>query len=135
MDEHVAMKDRSPFQISIDYEDGVVIEIIHKGTGLRIVGCPRADETVARAEHRLCEQLYAGIFKPDDYIFSTGRCQVDGKIGSFYAVTHKPTGTSRVRDSIRSVLGHHTRSELVEEVLRELWTEGLLAPESVPSSD
>lgn len=120
------MVHQKDFNIKIDYDDaGLLVVVMHKPTGIQRIARPSSRESVQEVKDRLFFEVRSEFFNEDEFTFEIGRCKVNGKVGDWYGVTHLPTGKSRTTNSIEHPVTHNVHYELLDEIVEELWNEGI----------
>ena len=114
----------SEFRIEYDV-NGPIVHGDHKPTGVKgqmrsWLGLPIED-----VKKGLINSLLADILAYDRWDWSVGSCKVNGKIGSFYILSHQPSGKGRGRNSIehQTTPQHKMLNELMGEIVAELIAE------------
>jgi hypothetical protein len=115
------------FHVEVGCDDeGMLVTISHAPTNQERSGRPMDGETCAKVQDRLRNELIRTFFSLSDFRFQMGRCQVDGKIGDFYSVEHLPSRRSKSLDTISTPNSRYPHHELLESLLDDLWSEGVL---------
>jgi hypothetical protein len=111
---------KTDFHIKLDYdESGLIVIVTHKPAGIERHARPGKGESVQRVRDNLLKEVQDQVYDPDEFEFGIGRCVKEGKTRTFYSANHKPTGKSR------SSLGEVTWREMLDELVQELWNEGI----------
>jgi hypothetical protein len=114
------------FETEFDYdEQGLAVVVTHRPTGMRRIGRRSGSESLARTQTRLIEEIRREFFNPDEFQFSIGQCEVDGRIAAWYCVTHRPTGKNKSADGITIPNQHEAQQQLLDALVAELWQQGI----------
>lgn len=110
------------FHIQIDHDDlGLLVVVIHKPTGLQRQGRPTSVESIQQVKDKLLTQVEFEFYNPDEFELLTGRCVIDGRVGTFYSVTHKPSGKIRRATTVGPQSSKAVHRDLLDELVAELW--------------
>ncbi len=112
------------FEVGGD-DNGLFVTVTHRTTGRKLTARLDPDCGVASTWARLGRELVGEFHVSGDYLFEVGRCQVEGRFGTFHRVIHQPTGRSRKVDSVTGDI-RHARVRLLDSLVEELWRAGLL---------
>jgi hypothetical protein len=119
------------FHVEVSQDDvGLLVTVTHVPTKQTRHARPKKGESCFKVESRLRSEITATFLRVEDFLLEVGRCEVDGKFGGFYRVTHEPSGRSKRMDTITSPNVKHPQQFLFEALLEELWRDGALPLES-----
>lgn len=120
------------FQTQINYDEtGFLVVVIHEPTGLKRqqhftyeeYAYRIEDQLAKQLEHELCDFHEYRRIDLKDFILNVGRCVIDGKVGTFWAVTHKPTNKRCTRNSVEHPISKTISQDLMNELIAELFKE------------